>query len=170
MSDHLMLNRKLLKNFSAILVATVLMMTGSCTDPCKDTTCLNGGTCIDGSCDCPTGYQGDSCKYETRSFFYGTYNVHATCSATGINNYTCNISEVSGDLFKVRIANFANSFSNYVTATINGNLINIASQSPDNDGRIVSGSGSLSGNVIQMSYTVAGGSGTDVCDQSTWTK
>lgn len=147
-----------------------MIVVGACTDPCKDTTCLNGGTCIDGSCDCPSGYQGDSCNYETRSFFYGTYNVHAICSSSGVTDYTSNISSIPGDLFKVRIANFGNVFSNYVTATINGNLINIAGQSPDNDGRVVSGSGTLSGNVIQMSYTIAGGTGTDICDQATWTK
>lgn len=148
----------------------MFLLIGGCKDACEDVTCLNGGTCIDGVCDCPSGYQGDSCNYETRSFYYGTYNVHDVCTITGVSDYTVNISEVPDDLFKVRIANFSNSFSNYVFASINGNLISIGVQSPDNDGRIVSGSGSFANNTIQMSYTISGSSGTNVCDQSTWVK
>jgi len=131
---------------------------------------MNGAACVDGACDCPSGYAGDSCNYEARSFFYGTYNVHDICSLTGVSDYTVNISGDSGQLYKVNIANFANAFSNYVIATINGAQLNIAAQSPDNDGRIVSGSGTRSVNTIQMSYSIAGSTGTNVCDQSTWEK
>lgn len=31
------------------------------TDPCKDVSCLNGGTCNDGVCLCPQGYSGSTC-------------------------------------------------------------------------------------------------------------
>jgi len=34
---------------------------GTSNDPCAGVTCLNGGTCIDGSCLCPNGYTGDDC-------------------------------------------------------------------------------------------------------------
>ena len=125
---------------------------------------------MDGGCECPNGYSGDSCNYESRSFYYGTYNVHDVCSLTGVSDYTVNISEVPNQLFQVYIANFANSFSNLVIATINGTQINIAAQSPDNDGRILSGSGTRSENTIQMSYSIADGSGVNTCDQSTWEK
>ena len=33
-------------------------------DPCANTVCLNGGTCVDGSCSCPTGYSGADCGTE----------------------------------------------------------------------------------------------------------
>ena len=31
-------------------------------DPCKDVSCLNGGTCEDGLCKCPTGWVGANCE------------------------------------------------------------------------------------------------------------
>ncbi len=31
-------------------------------DPCENITCLNGGTCDDGNCDCPDGYSGTNCE------------------------------------------------------------------------------------------------------------
>ncbi len=32
------------------------------TDPCANITCLNEGTCNDGTCDCPEGFIGNSCE------------------------------------------------------------------------------------------------------------
>ena len=159
-----------LKPLTSFLIMIALVSNFGCSDPCNKTVCVNGGACVDGHCDCPSGYSGDSCNYETRSFFYGTYNVHDVCTLTGVSDYTVNISEVPGQLLKVYIANFANSFSNNVTATISGNHISIATQSPDNDGRVLTGSGTLSVNTIQMSYSIAGATGTNTCDQSTWVK
>ena len=123
-----------------------------CSDPCNKTVCVNGGRALTDIAIARADIPGDSCNYETRSFFYGTYNVHDVCTLTGVSDYTVNISEVPGQLLKVYIANFANSFSNNVTATISGNHISIATQSPDNDGRVLTGSGTLSVNTIQMSY------------------
>ncbi len=33
-------------------------------DPCENLLCLNGGNCVDGLCDCPTGYGGLQCETE----------------------------------------------------------------------------------------------------------
>lgn len=30
-------------------------------DPCKNIVCENGGICVNGTCDCPEGYEGPSC-------------------------------------------------------------------------------------------------------------
>ena len=34
----------------------------SCNDPCKKTKCQNGGQCIEGLCQCPTGFTGLACE------------------------------------------------------------------------------------------------------------
>lgn len=36
------------------------------TDPCAGISCLNGGRCLNGQCDCPPGYSGDRCQTRTR--------------------------------------------------------------------------------------------------------
>ena len=33
-------------------------------DPCEGITCLNGGTCANGSCNCPQGYSGSNCSQQ----------------------------------------------------------------------------------------------------------
>ena len=34
-------------------------------DPCDQIMCLNGGACVDGTCDCPSGYSGAACETYT---------------------------------------------------------------------------------------------------------
>lgn len=36
----------------------------SCSDPCKDVTCENGGTCNEGDCECPEGFSGTNCEVD----------------------------------------------------------------------------------------------------------
>ena len=44
---------------------TILTIISSCKhDPCKDTNCLHGGTCNNGTCECPVGYTGPDCGTE----------------------------------------------------------------------------------------------------------
>ena len=53
-------------------------------DPCDSVNCKNGGTCIDGTCDCPEGYSGTECD---------TYDpcTNITCLNGGTcANGTCN--------------------------------------------------------------------------------
>ena len=52
--------------FSIVAIATTVLMVNSCKkedpDPCEGVTCLNGGTCVNGSCSCPQGYSGPACE------------------------------------------------------------------------------------------------------------
>ncbi|MEM9548403.1 MAG: hypothetical protein AAGA77_20635 [Bacteroidota bacterium] len=45
-----------------ISVLITLLMHSCADDPCKDINCLNGGLCIEGSCDCPEGFVGAFCE------------------------------------------------------------------------------------------------------------
>lgn len=69
---------------------------------CLEVLCLNGGTCVDGECMCPTGYYGDSCQLSWSSRYIGSYTVTETITwssnATLIGNdsiYNARISQSS---------------------------------------------------------------------------
>lgn len=49
----------------SLFIAWALLLLGACNqDPCAALECLNGGTCIDGSCECPEGFIGADCSIE----------------------------------------------------------------------------------------------------------
>lgn len=59
---------KYLTLFTAIITTVIfstVLYTSCATDKCKDVSCLNGGTCSDGVCKCPSGYTGSNCEKRT---------------------------------------------------------------------------------------------------------
>jgi hypothetical protein len=58
------------------IIGFVLMaMNSSCnTNPCKDTVCNNNGTCREGKCICPSGFEGPFCSSRTSDKFIGYYD------------------------------------------------------------------------------------------------
>ncbi len=54
---------KLLKSTLLLLaVLCTVLNTQSCKDECDKVVCQNGGTCNDGTCECPDGYTGTNCE------------------------------------------------------------------------------------------------------------
>lgn len=45
-----------------LIIALAILMAGCAKDPCKGLDCLNGGTCDNGTCLCPEGYEGVNCE------------------------------------------------------------------------------------------------------------
>lgn len=50
------------KNVVYLLLFFTLSMFYACIDPCKDIECLNDGNCVEGTCVCPDGFQGEFCE------------------------------------------------------------------------------------------------------------
>lgn len=54
---------KAFKLFSILFSACLILITSSCnTDTCESSLCLNGGVCMEGSCDCPDRFTGSDCS------------------------------------------------------------------------------------------------------------
>jgi hypothetical protein len=151
---------KNLKSALAILVmAFGLMITqNSCRDPCKDVEC-NNGVCEEGTCKCDAGYEGTNCETAVRTKFLGTYAFSENCN-TGQDSYTVTITTVDADIQKIRISNIYDAGLS-TEATVSGTSLTIASQSFGL--ATISGSGSISGSNLTLSYSIAAGGATDAC-------
>jgi hypothetical protein len=188
--------KKLNLLFVALIGASTLTFT-SCTDECKDVVCENGGTCDEetGACDCPAnfygescetecingtyasgactcdaGYEGDACGVVSREKFLSSYSVSEVCGS-GSDSYSSSITASTTEITNILIGNFYNVYTNPVVATVSGNDITIASQDPDSDGFMVSGSGSINeaGTVLTITFTLSDGTNTETCT-ATYTK
>lgn len=108
-----------------------------------------------------------SCKkdeaVDPRDSFVATYNVSETWSnpnGTGTDSYQITITKSATDNSKIIVSNFAD-FGLTIDATVSGSSMTIPQQSVTIENSVVgaSGSGSVSGNVLNFSYTLTGSSG-----------
>lgn len=149
------LNLSSMKKLNLLFVALVGALTfglSSCTDACKDVVCENSGTCVEGVCDCATGYEGELCATEMRAKFIGTYNttIGVACDSTGsanITDYPVSISNSSAAVTKILV-----NIGSVIVADVNedGNTFTIASQTVD--GYTYTGTGSVTGS--NLSFTI----------------
>ncbi len=51
---------------------------------CENITCLNGGTCRNGRCQCPVGFEGARCETKWTDRWMGTYTVDDRCRQVGL--------------------------------------------------------------------------------------
>ena len=132
-----------------LIVSSVLFSISSCKkeekDPCEAVSCLNGGTCNNGSCACAAGYEGAQCQTEIREKFIGLYET----SGCDGEIYLLSISNSTDEILNV-LLEFSGINLPPISATINGNSMTIPSQIFTNSNSVItrSGAGSLNGNVL----------------------
>lgn len=154
-----------------------------CTDPiatnydptatCDDSTC----TYAQEDCGCTdataNNYDADApctnnalCTYD-RDQFIGTYNVTEACNS-GNYNYTLVITASSQNTVSIILTNLSD-FSNLtITATVSGNTLTIPSQNVTVNGNNLNfvGSGTLSGSVLTLAYTITFDGTPDTCNST----
>ena len=154
---------------AAIMMVSSVVYFNSCKkDPCKDVVCNNGGTCVDGTCSCTTGYEGADCSTEMRTKFLlstagftdagtsdSSYNNTTGHSYSGLT-YNMTITKGTGinDLIISGIGGYGcTGGSTNITATMTSSTaFTIASQVACN--YTFSGSGTVtSAGKVQITYT-----------------
>lgn len=156
-----------MKNFKLGLIGAftfAVMLFAGCEDACKDVSCLNGATCLEGICQCTTGYEGTDCGEAYNSKFVGTYNLSTNvCDTVTLNPYPVAIVASATDPAAITVGGlYENPTGTTVNATIgsNTNQFTIESQIFDdnatNDQLTITGTGTLSddGTSLTVTYTL----------------
>lgn len=101
------------------------------TEKCKTITCAHGGTCNDGVCACPTGYEGPQCETINRNRFLGIWTVTEDGSISNAAQYPVAIEE-GPKIEDIRIKTFYNSLTTPVSAFVKGDTMYIPEQQINN--------------------------------------
>lgn len=78
-------------------------------DPCKAIICSYGGTCVEGDCICPSGYEGTHCEVVTRERYKGVWTVFENGTVTNPAQYNLTFTNGTNPTELV-ISNFYNRF------------------------------------------------------------
>jgi len=125
--------KKIIMSFMSIASIAAILTISSCAkdeDKCKNVTCQNSGTCVDGTCNCTAGYEGTNCETVARTKFLKTAaNVSEDC--TSVTYVTDIVTGTNIDELKVKnLGNYScPSGDYYVVAKVTGANLTIESQS-----------------------------------------
>lgn len=166
--------KNLVKFALAAATTAALAFTACTSDPCKDIECKNSGTCLDGTCSCPVGYEGKLCDtLSTAKFVGNNLAVADTVTSgpgTGTYAYAMNISTVAGSVTKMTTANLGGfGATNAVDFTLTGPKA-ITFNYTDLSGRKFEGTGTIStAKKLRLSYTITYSDGTKDVSKATVT-
>jgi len=140
-----------------VIAALAFAVTACNTDPCKDTVCNNGGTCLEGNCTCPSGYEGDSCqtKWSTK-FVAANRNAVDVVTGPGAGTYNYAVDITSSSATAVSIGNFGGFGTTVIVPfTVTATKAISVSNYVDATGRKFTGTGAIGadGNLV-ANYTV----------------
>jgi hypothetical protein len=154
-----------LTGFVLLMVfGAAVWFSGCVHDACvaRNIQCQNNGTCRDGDCLCPSGYEGDSCQFKVNKKFAGCYKVIRTGFINDTipddNDDTLCIRANMGasDKFGITFFSIRDSIVFNYKGTVNDNFITVPEQqifdttNMVNIPYTVSGSGSLNGEVVTI--------------------
>lgn len=155
-----------MKSFKQIALSAFLTISAfgavvytSCNkDECKDVVCQNGGTCSEGKCTCPTGYDGTNCETKSRDKFVGVYTGNEICTV-GTDSYTMTLS-ANSDAIKLTMTNL---YNDNITATCSMVAVDSFSFSGSQGGATFNGTGRLVTNTLTVRYTLTNGATSNSC-------
>jgi hypothetical protein len=76
--------------FSVAVFAAIgsMVFISSCRNPCRDIVCRNNGTCREGACACPSGFEGRYCENRVSEKFAGYWEGFTRCNGEPNANIT----------------------------------------------------------------------------------
>ncbi len=73
--------RTLITSFAFFGITGTVLYTSCVKDSCTDLKCKNAGSCADGYCHCPSGYEGAECETKIATRFLGRYVGTVRCDS-----------------------------------------------------------------------------------------
>lgn len=70
----------LLTSVFLLAITSTFVFTACEQDKCNGVTCNNGGSCNEGICKCPTGFEDPTCSTLTRTRYIGYYPGYSSCN------------------------------------------------------------------------------------------
>jgi len=149
---------------SSLCFVLCLALISSCTEPpfeynvttyyqpCDSVFCLNGGSCYDGNCICPDGYEGTTCETKWNEKFIGNYRSYDNCY-TASDYYDCSINAVvqtPDQLILYNIGTFCPNVPLQATVTPEKTSFHIPWQNPCGD-TWISGNANMNNNSLSIS-------------------
>lgn len=135
----------------------------SCKNTCKDVTCLHGGTCSEGACNCnfqyggqycdslcPTGYTGEFCDIEIRQQFIRQWSATISSPTQPTVQQPLNITAGSAISY-VNVNNFEG--FNFTGVIATGNSFSFAQYATGTYTGYITGSGVINGSNLLINVT-----------------
>ena len=121
-------------------------------NPTPTSKCQNGGTLVNGICECPFGYEGDYCDIESRQKFVGICKGTQSLNGEKADSHTFEIKKTNG-VTKIRISGGGIEMEAELTDT---NKFKIAKQEYvlGTDVFDIVGNGKLVDNTLSISYSL----------------
>ena len=120
--------KKPLLTIAAIFGLTATAFLTSCEkDSCVELQCKNGGSCAEGFCRCPSGYEGAECENRLADRFVGMYVGTTTCGTSPRLADTVRVWLGDGP-DKLKLVRSGRS-TDELSGTVNANKINISGTS-----------------------------------------
>jgi len=132
-------NISILKWVVHLMCACLLVILSACghKDSCN-IPCFNG-TCVNNSCNCNLGFEGDSCTTLTTAKFIGSWNAFDSCQTKNYG-YTATIAASSSIVNEIIITNFGEYGTSFIVkADVSGMTFTVPQQIVE--GITLSGSG-----------------------------
>jgi hypothetical protein len=146
------MNKKIQKIFASALIISSISFSTSCTktEGCTDPTAENY--------DPEAELENNTCVTQ-RQKFLGLFLADGLCSnGSQSQGYFVEVRKSNQNLDDILLFNVGNNFTNPVIALVSRNQIIIDRQDPDAIGRYISGSGSIIGTKLTLSYKIKFGS------------
>lgn len=89
-----------------VFILAIAMFSFSSCDKCRKVDCQNGGTCNEGTCECPDGTEGTSCETVWRDAIIGTYQCIRTCEGSSQDTITVTINTDNAYSYNAISVNF----------------------------------------------------------------